>query len=115
MSPDGLGTLLAAYGGILVMTVFLPFVASFLLDGVVQVLRSNGLKLFLAALAMTVLVALGGYLLWQYGSTNPPLPSTTLVSMGTLAQMLLTFSTLLAAVAFVIRTTKLLWKTRRAA
>ncbi|TFC84040.1 hypothetical protein E3T28_03680 [Cryobacterium sinapicolor] len=115
MSPDSFGALLFAYVGIMVMTVFLPFVASFLLDGVVQVLRGNGLKFFLAALGLTVLFALAGYLLWQYGINNPPLPSSTLVSMGTMAQMLLAFSTALALVAFVSRTAKLLWKTRRAA
>ena len=115
MSPESLGALFAAYGGIIAMTVCLPFVASFILDGVVQVLRSNGLKVLLAALGLTVLFALGGYLLWQYGINNPPLPSSTLESMGTMAQMLLTFSTVLALAAFVSRTVKLLWKTRRAA
>ncbi|MBG6212117.1 hypothetical protein RCH23_000031 [Cryobacterium sp. CAN_C3] len=115
MSPDSFGALLAAYGGIMVLTVCLPFVASFILDGVVQVLRSNGLKVFLAAVGMTVLLALGGYLLWQYGINNPPLPPSTLESMGTLAKMLLTFSSALALAAFVSRTLRLLWKTRRAA
>ena len=106
---------MAAYGGIIVLTVFLPFIASFILDGFVQVLRSSGLKFFLAALALTGIFALAGYLLWQYGINNPPLPSSTLESMGTMAQMLLTFSTVLALAAFVSRTAKLLWKTRRAA
>ena len=115
MSPDSFGASLAAYGGIIVLTVFLPFIASFILDGVVQVLRSNGLKFFLAALGLTGVFALAGYLLWQYGINNPPLPSSTLESMGTMAQMLLTFSTVLALAAFVSRTAKLLWKTRRAA
>jgi hypothetical protein len=115
MSPDSLGALLAAYGGIIVMTVFLPFIASFILDGVVQVLRSNGLKVLLAALGLTVAFALAGYLLWRYGINNPPLASSTLESMGTMAQMLLTFSTALALAAFVSRTAKLLWKARRAA
>ncbi|MBC7592198.1 MAG: hypothetical protein H7226_14310 [Salinibacterium sp.] len=112
MSPDSFGALIAAYGGILVLTVPLPFVASFLLDGVVQVLRGNGLKLFLAAVGMTVVTAFVGYFLWQYGSSNPPMVSSTLASIGTMGKMLLTFSTALALVAFVSRTVKLLWKTR---
>ena len=115
MSPYGFGALLAACSGILVIVVGLPFVASFLLDGVIQVFRNNGLKLFLGALGMSVLVALVGYLLWLYGSTNATLAPSTLESMGTMAQMLLTFSTGLALIAFVSRTARLLWKTRRAA
>jgi hypothetical protein len=115
MSPDGFGALLVAYSGILVLVVGLPFVASYLLDGVVQVLRNNGLKLFLGAVGMTVLVALVGYLFWRYGSTNASLAPSTLESMGTMAQMLLTFSTGLALIAFVSRTARLLWKSRRAA
>jgi uncharacterized membrane protein len=115
MSPMTLAALFAAYGGMLVITVCLPFVASFLLDGVVQLLRNNGLKYFLGAAGMTVLVALVGFLLWQYGSNNPPLASSTLESMGTVAQMLLTFSAALAIIAFLSRTVRLFWKTRRAA
>ncbi|TFB99512.1 MULTISPECIES: hypothetical protein [unclassified Cryobacterium] len=99
----------------MLMTVALPFVASYLLDGIVQVLRNNGLKLFLAALAMSVVVAFGGYLLWQYGVSNPPVTPETLASMGMVAQMLATYSTALALFAFVIRTVSLLWKTRRRA
>lgn len=115
MSPEGFGGLLLAYVGIFAITVCLPFVASFLLDGIVQVFRNKGLKLFLAAVGMTVLVALVGYLLWEYGSNNPPVAISTLMSMGTVARMLLTFSTALALVAFVSRTARLLWKARRAA
>jgi len=115
MSPDGFGALLAAYSGTLVMAVCLPFVLSFLLDGIIQVFRNNGLKLFLGALGMSLLVALVGYLLWLYGSTNTTLASSTLESMWTMAQMLLTFSTGLALIAFVSRTARLLWKSRRAA
>jgi hypothetical protein len=115
MLAAGIGSLLVAYGGIMLMTVALPFVASYLLDCIVQVLRNNGLKLFLAALAMTVVVAGGGYLLWQYGVSNPPVTPETLASMGMVAQMLATYSTALALFAFVIRTGSLLWKTRRRA
>lgn len=115
MSPNGLAALFAAYGGMLVMTVCLPFVASYLLDGVIQVLRNNGLKLFLGAAGMTTLVALVGFLMWLYGTNNPPLAASALESMGTAAQMLLTFSTVLALIAFVSRTAKLLWKVRRVA
>ena len=73
------------------------------------------MKLFLGAVGMTVLVALVGFLMWLYGTNNPPLASSTLKSMGTVAQMLLTFSSALALIAFVSRTARLLWKTRRAA
>lgn len=115
MSPNSLAALFAAYGGMLLMTVGLPFVASFLLDGVIQILRNNGLKLFLGAAGMTVLVALVGFLLWLYGTNNPPLAPSTMEGMGAAAQLLLTFSTALALLAFVSRTARLLWKTRRAA
>jgi hypothetical protein len=115
MSPNGLAALFAACAGILVMTVCLPFVASYLLDGIVQVLRNNGLKLFLGAAGMTVLVAFVALLLWHFGSNNPPLAPSTLELMGTVARMLLTFSTALALLAFAIRTASLLWKSRRAA
>jgi hypothetical protein len=115
MSPNSLAALFAAYGGMLVMTVCLPFVASFLLDGMVQVLRNNGLKLFLGAVGLTVGVAVIGFLMWLYGTNNPPLASSTMDGMAMTARLLLTFSTALALIAFMSRTVKLLWKTRRAA
>jgi hypothetical protein len=115
MSPESFMALLAAHSGMVVLTVGLPFVASFLLDGVVQMLRNNGLKLFLSAAGMTVLVALVGFLLWLFGTNNPPLAPSTMQGMGAAAQWLLTFSTALALLAFVSRTARLLWKTRRAA
>jgi hypothetical protein len=115
MSPDGFGALLVAYSGILVLVVPLPFVASYLLDGVVQVLRNNGLKLFLGAAGLTALVALVGCLFWMYGSSNAFLAPSSLESLGTMAQMLLLISTSLALIAFVSRTSRLLWKSRRAA
>ncbi|TFD19925.1 hypothetical protein [Cryobacterium sp. TMT2-23] len=107
--------MLVAYCGILVGTVFLPFVASFLLDGLVQIARGNGPKMFLAAFAMTAVFAGGGYALWRIGTGNPLVTSVTLAGMLTVAQYLLTISTVLASLGFVSRTAKLLWKTRRAA
>jgi hypothetical protein len=50
---------------ILMGTVCLPFAASFLLDGIVQLLRGDGPKLFLGSLGLVVLLAGAGYALWQ--------------------------------------------------
>ncbi|TFC36231.1 hypothetical protein [Cryobacterium sp. TMT2-42-4] len=111
----GFSGLLVAYCGILVGTVFLPFVASFLLDGIVQILRGNGPKMLLGAFSISAVLAGIGYVLWHIGTENPSVTLVTLGSMSTVAQYLLTFSTALALLAFLSRTAKLLWKTRRAA
>jgi hypothetical protein len=54
---SGISLLIVAYGGIWVLTGLLPFVATFLFDGVVQLLRHNGPRYFFFALGMTVVVA----------------------------------------------------------
>ncbi|TFD10921.1 hypothetical protein E3T35_09980 [Cryobacterium sp. TMT1-2-2] len=97
---------LAAMAAVLVLAGILPFVASLFLDGVVQVLRSNGLKVFGIALALTLLVAGAGFFVLQYGLSVPGIPANSTSAMNSLAQTILTFTFPLALVAFVVRTIK---------
>ena len=98
---------LAAVGGVLVLAGILPFIASWMLDGVVQVLRSNGLKLFLMGTGFTVLVAAAGIFVLQYG-LNVTGDSEPTAAVASLAQTILMFTLPLALIAFAIRTIKLL-------
>jgi hypothetical protein len=97
---------LAAMAAVFVLAGLLPFVASLLLDGVVQVLRSNGLKVFGVALALTLLVAGLGYCILQVGLGIPGIPADSTSGMNSLAQGILMVSIPLAFVAFVARTVK---------
>ncbi|MGO4690599.1 hypothetical protein [Glaciibacter sp. 2TAF33] len=112
---SGISLLIVAYGGIFVLTGLLPFVATFLFDGVVQLLRHNGLRYFLLALGITVVVAAFGLLLYQYGISSPAVTSVSLASLTILGGWFLTFSVPLAVIAFLFRTGKLLLRNRRAA
>ena len=112
---SGISLLFVAYGGMFVLAGLLPFVATFLLDGVVQVLRSNGLRYFFLALGMTVVVAVVGYIIYQYGINSPAMTSANLASVTRVGGIFLTFSIPLALIAFLIRTGKLLFKSRRTA
>ncbi|TFD70519.1 hypothetical protein [Cryobacterium fucosi] len=103
-----IGALVVAYFGILIGTVGLPFVASFILDGIVQLLRGRGPKLFVLALFFSAVLAGGGYLLWKFGTGNPTVTAPTLTSMATVATYLLTISIVLALIGFVARSVKLL-------
>ena len=109
-----IGVQVIAYGGILIGTVALPVAASFLLDGIVQLLRGNGPKLFVLALVMAAVLAGVGYLLWQFGIGHPSVTPATQAVMATVAQYLLTISTVLALLGFVFRTAQLLGKIRQA-
>ena len=102
-----IGALVVAYIGILIGTVAMPFSASFILDGIVELLRGNGPKLFVLALAFTAVLAGGGFFLWQFGCGNPTVTAVTLASMAVVTQYLLTFSTVLALVGFGARMVKL--------
>jgi hypothetical protein len=112
---SGISLLIVAYGGIFVLTGLLPFVATFLFDGVVQLLRHNGLRYFFLALGATAVVAALGYFLYQYGISSPAITPASLASLTVLGGWFLTFSVPLAVVAFLIRTGKLLLRNRRAA
>jgi len=92
------------WGGIL------PFVASWLLDGVVQVLRNNGLKLFWMALGFTILVAGAGYFARQYGLGAADISAASISAMSSLAQTCLLFTIPLALILFAGRTIKLMRK-----
>ncbi|TFC59574.1 hypothetical protein E3O62_09265 [Cryobacterium sp. TMT2-15-1] len=118
MSSDNVlletGALLVAHTGILIGTVCLPFAVSFLLDGIVQILRGDGPQVFRSALALVVFFAGGGYLLWQSGISYAGADQEGPALMGTVALALLAFSTVMALVGFVVRTVKLLRNARRA-
>jgi hypothetical protein len=107
------GALVVANFGLLIGTVCLPFAASFLLDGIVRILRGDGPKLFLRALALVVVLAVGGYGLWRFGLSDPGAAPEGPALMGPAALYLLAGSTALALVGFVLRTVKLLRNARR--
>ena len=90
----------------------LPFVASWLLDGVLQVLRSNGLKLFWMALGFSVLVAVTGYFSQQYALNASNVPAESTAAMNSLAQTILRFTIPVALIAFTARTIRLLIRSR---
>jgi hypothetical protein len=112
---SGVSLLIVAYSGIFVLTGLLPFVATFLLDGVVQLLRHRGLRFFFLALGATVVVAVLGFFLYQYGISSSAITSASLAGLTVLGGWFLTFSVPLAVIAFLIRTGKLLLRSRRAA
>ena len=112
---SGVSLLIVAYGGMFVLAVLLPFVATFLLDGVVQVLRHNGMRYFFLALGLTAAVAGVGYFIYQTGINGPAMTSANLASITMVGGFFLTFSIPLALIAFLIRTGKLLLRNRRAA
>ena len=116
MSSDdlvfGIGAQVVAYVGIVMGSVAMPFAASFLLDGIVQLLRGNGPKLFVLAFAFTAVLSGGGYALRQFGAGNPTAAPAMEALMFTVAKYLITFSTVLALVGFGSRTVKLLWSGR---
>ena len=89
-----------------------PFVASWLLDGIIQIFRHNGLKLFWMAAGVTVLVAVAGFGAQQYGLSASDVPVSTIESRTSLAQTVLMFTIPLALIGFGSRTTKLLLKSR---
>ena len=109
---DAITSQFAAIGGVMLLAGILPFAASWMLDGIVQVFRRNGLKLFLMGFGFTVLVGGVGYFALVYGLGVQGLPFDSMSSMKTLAQTILTFTIPLAVIAFVIRTIKLLVKSR---
>jgi len=116
VSSEGLlfniGALVVAYSGIVLGSVGMPFVASFILDGVVQLLRGKGPKLFVLAFVFAAVLAGGGYALWQVGTGNPTVTAGTLESMAVVTQYLLTFSIVFALVGFAVRMVKLLSRAR---
>ncbi|TFC33161.1 hypothetical protein E3O55_04175 [Cryobacterium sp. MDB1-18-2] len=107
-----IGALVVAYSGIVVGSVATPFMASFILDGIVQLLRGNGLKLFVLALVFTAVVAGGSFALWKFGTGNPTVTAGTLESMAVVTQYLLTFSIVFALGGFAVRMVKLLSRAR---
>ena len=102
----------AGVAAIMLWAGILPFVASWLLDGIVQVFRNNGLKPFWMALGLSVLVAGAGYFAQQYGLSASEVPAESTSSMNALAQTILKFTIPLALIAFAARTIKLLLKSR---
>lgn len=109
----GISSLVVAYGGMFVLAGLLPIVAAFVLDGVVQVLRNNGLRFFFLAVGLTVVVAGVGYVLYLYGSNSTMMTTANQASVTNLGRLFLTFSIPLALFAFLLRTAKLLFRNRR--
>ena len=112
---SGISSLVVAYGGMFVLAGLLPIVAAFVLDGVVQVLRNNGLRFFLLAVGLTVVVAGVGYVVYQYGSNSNMMTAANQASVSNVGRLFLTFSIPLALLAFLMRTVKLLSRNRRSA
>jgi hypothetical protein len=112
---SGISLLVVAYGGMFVLAGLLPIVAAFVLDGVVQVLRNNGLRYFFLAVGLTVVVAGVGCVIYQYGSSSTMMTAADQASVAHTGGLFLTFSIPLALFAFLIRTAKLLFRSRRSA
>lgn len=110
---SGISSLVVAYGGMFVLAGLLPIVAAFVLDGVVQVLRNNGLRFFFVAVGLTVVLAGVGYVFYQYGSNSTMMTAVNQASVTDFGRLFLTFSIPLALLAFVMRTAKLLFRSRR--
>lgn len=100
----GMTTILTAYIGVIVLVVFLPFVSTFILDGVVHVFRGRGLKPLLIGVAFTVVVAIVGVATISYGQPEGGPAPETAAGMASIAELLLPFSVGLALLAFVFRT-----------
>jgi len=107
--------LLAAYGAVILLTVFLPFIASFILDGIVLIIRKRGPRGLFLAVAFSIVVAVAGGLALQYGLNGMENSAASAPSMALVAQMLLTFSIPLATAAFLVRTASQFFKARRRA
>ena len=108
----GIALLVVAHFGMFMLAGLLPVVAAYVLDGVVQVLRSNGLRFFFLAIGMSVVIAGTGYFVFQYGSTSSLMTSAARASLMQLGGVFLTFAIPLGILAFLIRTAKLLLKSR---
>jgi hypothetical protein len=102
----------AGMAAVMLWAGILPFVASWMLDGIVQLFRNNGLKLLLMALCFTGLVAVAGYFAQQYGLSASSVPPESTATMNTMAQTVLKFTIPLALFAFAARTIKLLINSR---
>ncbi|WP_166788144.1 hypothetical protein [Cryobacterium glaciale] len=102
----------AGVAAVMLWAGILPFVASWLLDGVVQVIRHNGLKLFWMALGFTVVVAGAGYFVRQYGLGASDVSAESISVMNSLAKTFLMFTIPISLIAFIMRTIKLLRKSR---
>ena len=102
----------AGIAAVMLWAGILPFVASWMLDGIVQVLRRNGLKMFWMALAFTIVVAVAGYLARQYGLGASDVSAASISAMSSLAQTFLMFTIPISLMAFVGRTIKLMRKSR---
>jgi hypothetical protein len=99
-----MSTILTAYAGVIILVVLLPFVATFILDGVVLVFRGRGLKPLMLGVAFTILVTILGLVAVSYGQAEAgPTPGTA-AGMESMTRMLLPFSIGLALLAFVSRT-----------
>jgi len=94
---------LAGPFGAVLLTVFLPTVASLIVDAVILLIRKKRVGPLLFAVAFTVAVAVAGTLMWQYGVNNSMDPASTESSTAALASTLLPFGIGGAVFALIVR------------
>lgn len=95
-------------GAVVVLAALLPFIAVYHLDGIVQIVRGNGVKALISAFVLSVVVGVIGFVVLQYASGQPEITPATMSSMNSLATYFLAFSVPLAVILFIGRTVKLL-------
>ncbi len=106
MSIAFLAPTLAGYMAAFVLAVFVPLIASYLLDGIVWVLRGRGLKLLALAAAMSGGTALVALLVWRWApseATAQGAPTSIEPAMTALLEQFLPFALMGAGVLFVVR------------
>jgi len=89
--------------GAVLLTVFLPTVASLIVDAVILLIRKKRVGPLLFAVAFTAVVAVAGTLMWQYGVNNSMDAASTESSTATLASTLLPFGIGGAIFALIVR------------
>jgi hypothetical protein len=107
--------LFIVYGATFLLAGVLPFVAGFLPDGIVQIMRGRGPKFFLASAAMPAGVAVIGWVGFQWGMGQAALAPSASSSASVLTKYFLPFSIPMSLLTFVIRTVQLLMKDRKRA
>lgn len=94
------GMILGSMVAPLLLTIFLPFTASLLLDGIVFVLRGRGVRPLLLAFALTAVIAIAGLFALSMGGPDAA------TRFSTTAGFLLPWGCGLAGLAFLIRQVK---------
>lgn len=99
----------------LILAIVFPFVASYLLDGVLTVLRRGGVKALLKSIALTAVVGGIGYAFWKTGA-NAGAGDTTMEeyaeTMRGVIRSTLQFTVPLALLGFAFRAARTLLQDR---